>query len=179
MEIKFFRKQNALSIKNVKTIIPTNKELIENLIKKLAEKVHQIEVIYTKNLRDEYLKKKNKYEESLQLSEATIKSLLAERLAVDLFQLFVDISRFYNIKITSKTTPKTKTEIKIKEELQSLLNILKTSKNVSNSLKLLYDLIVEYCLIFDLNIKQIKSKQKQIEDEEGSFFEGLFVIFEQ
>ena len=179
MEIKFFRKNNALSIQNAKTRKPTNDELIEELIKKLAEKTYQIEVIYTKNLRDEYLKKKNKFEESLKLSEQKVKTLLAERLAIDLFQLFVDISRFYNVEITSKTTPETKTETQIKEELQALLNPLKTSENISNSLKKLHNLFVDYCLIFDLNIEQIKSKQKQVENDEGSFFDGLFVVFEQ
>ena len=179
MVIKFFRKNNALSIQNATTRNPTNDELIEELIKKLAEKAHQIEVIYTKSLRDEYLKKKNKLEESLKLSEQKVKVLLAERLAIDLFQLFVDISRFYNIEIASKTTPETKTEMQIKEELQSLLKPLKTSENTCDSLQEFYALFVDYCLIYDLNIEQIKSKQKQVEFDEGSFFEGLFVVFEQ
>lgn len=118
MEPKFFRKNNALSIKNAETIVPTKEELIEELVKKLSEKTYQIEVIYTKNLRDTYLKKKNKYEESLALSETQVKSLLAERVAVDLLQLFIDISRVYKLDITSKNTLKIKTESKIKDEIR-------------------------------------------------------------
>ena len=179
MKIKFFRKLNALSIKNAKTRVPTNEELIENLVKKLAEKVYHMEVIYTKNLRDGYLKKKNKYEYSLSLSEDKIKSLLAERLAVDFLQLFVDISKFYNIENTSKTPLKTKTETQIKEELEKLIPNLLTPKNVSIYIQQFYDLFESYCAVFEFDIEKIKRSQQQIQEAEGSFFEGLFVIFEQ
>ena len=72
MEKYFWREKNAdLQIGKYEVIVPTKKQLFDELIKKLHEKVEMIDVIFDKEKRQQYLQTKGK-DTSVNVPESVI-----------------------------------------------------------------------------------------------------------
>lgn len=175
MLIKFYREKNAKSIKAAKKRLPTHQELIENLILKLKEKVNHIEVIKNKQLRDEYLKKKNKYELSQNMKESEIISLLMERVLVDIYELLITLSKIFNIKINFESKKIINNiNTNMLNELAKIYNESLKNDAIKNLSNILSYLLFEY----NFSLSHIEKQMKLIIKKEGSFEKGMLVIFE-
>ena len=160
MKTKFFREKNAKSIKNVEISKPKIDELLLLLNEKLDEKFRHIETIKNKNLRNEYLKKKNKFEQSLLMTEEEITSLLMERVCVDIFELITTIAKLKNISLNFKNKYDSLQIQDDKFDLQSNLNKL---------------LLI--CKNYHFSLKFIEHQMNLVIEKEGSFENGLIVVY--
>lgn len=175
MLIKFYREKNAKSIKGAKKRFPSHQELIENLILKLKEKINHIEVVKNKQLRDEYLKKKNKYELSQNMKESEIISLLMERVLVDIYELLITLSKILNIKTNFKNKKIINNiNTNMLNELANIYNESLKNDAIQNLSNLLSYLLYEY----NFSLRHIESQMKLTIKKEGSFEKGMLVIFE-
>lgn len=177
MLIKFYREKNAKSIKDAKKRVPSRQELIENLILKLKEKTNHIEVIKNKSLRDEYLKKKNKYEQSLEVSEEKIISLLMERVSIDIYELLITLSKIINIKLSFENK-KTKVTNTINKNMLKLISNLYNDSLKNDALQKIANVFT--CLLknYNFSLEHIEKQMKCVIKKEGSFEKGLLVFFE-
>lgn len=180
MNIKFFREKNALSIKNAKIVNPSKDELNDFLIKKLIEKANHIETIYDNQLRNNYLKKKDKFEIANKHTEEYVKKFLAQRLSVDLFQLLNDMCLNYDIKINFDNNKNLSyNELEIRENILKICEDINGKKAIYNKMKNLLNLFVCYLKIYNLSLKTIKANMIEVENKEGNFYNGKIVIMEE
>lgn len=180
--LKFYREKNALSINGAEVYSPADKEsLFEELIFKLKEKANHVLVIYDSEMRNDYLKKKNKYEMSLEMSESMVKSILAERLAVDLFQIYFDIISVLEIntetELDTNLNYKFIDEVSIRDALDTLCDdfLIMSYEDKKLLLKKFNDIILSYLDIYHFSAKDIESKRLVVLEKEGSFYNGKIV----
>lgn len=83
MNRAFWREKNAnYYLEKCQVLSLSNEELFEEIVKKFEDKLEMINVIFDKEKRNEYLKKKNKSISS-ETPETIIKQKIGTRLIVD------------------------------------------------------------------------------------------------
>ncbi len=177
MEKKFYREINANSIKEAKLEIPSKDELQVALVEKLREKTEHINVLINNSDRESYLLKKNKFEESKKYSEQEIKSLLAKRLIVDMFQLFSDLQRTFNenLKITLSLREGFNEE-QIQKELFWCCDKLLTKKTKSEIFEEIAINLFSLSNLYGFTLDEIENERKRVEEKEGNYYNGKYVI---
>lgn len=176
--IKFYREKNALSIQNANISTPNKKQLEKCLIDKLDEKANHIGTIFCEDLRNEYLQRKNKLDIAKTMQEFDVKKLLATRLSADLLQLYIDLSSLYNLPISYDSYDDYDC---IEQEIEDLLiiccNELEKYEEKTKIMRKILGLIIKYASLFNLSFQDIQKEQIKIEQKEGSFYNGKFVVF--
>jgi len=175
MEKYFWREKNALCFLNqFKIKTPNKNELVDEIIKKFNEKLEMINVIFNKEKRNDYLKKKNKSIPS-ETPELLVKQKIATRVIVDFLQLIKDLSDLKNINITfGKTETNIKNEFEIYNSLK--IEILNLYANTNKSLNNIFNIILFLIRLLSLNYDKLEIERKEIEEKEGSFLKGKIII---
>ncbi len=178
MERKFFRELNSNKISNAKITAPSKEELKMLLIEKLKQKAKHIDVLLNKAEQEAYLLKKGKLEEASKLSDAEINQFLAKRLITDIYQLFIDLCKVFNEKV--QINPEYKSTLNAKEiqkELDWCCEKLLTKKTKSELLVEISNSVIVLCTLYNLSFNEIEETQKEIEQKEGSYYNGKIVIY--
>lgn len=174
---KFFRKKNAESIKdNYEIITPSKKELEELLRDKLAEKLQMIDVVFDKQIRERYLKRKNKVIER-GITERQIQKQIGIRVLVDFYDLLDSLSRLKGVNLNKNTANKEllKTKTQIKNKMMEVVSMIGVRNHYEDYLNELEEALCSFANILEISHEEIQSEQKKIEEKEGSFFEGRIV----
>ena len=173
MEKYFWREKNADSlIGEYEVVVPTNEQLFDELIKKMYEKAEMIDVIFNKEKRLKYLQSKGKVVDD-NILEIVIQQKIGSRVIVDFMQLTLDICSAKNIKFQELNNIKLEKE-KIKDYIiEALSNIREEFDNSVSKICGAYICLAE---ILQLNITNLEMERQKIEDKEGTFYKGKFVI---
>ena len=187
MKIEFYREKNAKSIKDVKVDLrkPDEKELKEELIKKLEQKAGRIEIASdTKSVR-KYLEEKIKREGSRFTkfnhvpSDSEAKNLMTRNICIDIAQVIKDISDCFGLKIEIKTKEISDlTELEISKKIFDLCKEFRKKKNKQTIFNQICSLYCEYANLFNYNLEEIEEERIVKEKKQGNFLRGLYVIFE-
>ena len=181
MKRYFWREKNAdLFLGKNEVILPTREELEEELVKKLAQKVERLIMIYNKKARELYFSKDEKANDIKleNLSEKEIQKIIGFNVAVDFLQLIKDLCLFYNIKVEK---PLKGNQIANSfEELatdiyKQIENLLKKTQ-VVDSIQAIYNSIFTLSEMLDLSFNEIEEQQIKREEKQGSFYKGKYVI---
>jgi len=175
MEKYFWREKNAnYYLEKCQVLSLSNEELFEEIVKKFEDKLEMINVIFDKEKRNEYLKKKNKSISS-ETPETIIKQKIGTRLIVDFLQLIKDLSFLKKINITfSETETNIKNEFEIYNSLK--IEILNLKTNTNKSLNKIFNIVLYFIRFLSLDYDKLEIKRKEIEGKEGSFLKGKIVI---
>ena len=130
------------------------------LNRKLDEKFKHIETIKNKNKRNAYLKKKNKYEQSLLMSEDEIIKILMERVCVDIYEIITTLQNLENINLIFENPNELVQIQNDKFDLQTKLNNL-----------------ISLCKNYNFSLKYLAEKMNLVIIKEGSFENGLIVTY--
>lgn len=174
MEKYFWRERNADKFINEFSVIqPTKQELFDEIVKKFYEKLEMINVIFDKTKRNEYLSKKNKTIPA-GTPELAIQQKIGTRVIVDFLQLVKDICYLKNIKLDS---PNLK-NFKSKDDIYFSINsaILNLANQTKNSLTIIFENILNLINLLSLDYDILEIERQKVEEKEGSFYKGKFVI---
>ena len=174
MEKYFWRERNADKFINEFSVIqPTKQELFDEIVKKFYEKLEMINVIFDKTKRKEYLSKKNKTIPE-NIPEIVIQQKIGTRVIVDFLQLIKDMCELKNLQLNllNENSHKSKEEIIISIE-NSIKNI---EQQAQESLIQIFYEILNLTKLLSLNYDKIECERQKVEEKEGSFYKGKFVI---
>jgi len=174
---KFWREKNANSnIGKAEVVIPNKQELTDSIINKFEEKLLMIDVIFDESARNKYLKEKNKI-----IPEGTpiikIQQKIGARVVIDFLQLIKDWSLLKEIdfKLEINKNDKIVNKEEIIEVLRKGINQLKD--NTEKGLYSIFNEINDLIKLLKLNYEELENERKVIEEREGSFYKGKFVVF--
>jgi len=174
---KFWREKNANSnIGKAEVVIPNKQELTDSIINKFEEKLLMIDVIFDESARNKYLKEKNKI-----IPEGTpiikIQQKIGARVVIDFLQLIKDWSLLKEIdfKLEINKNDKIVNKEEIIEVLRKGINQLKD--NTEKGLYSIFNEINDLIILLKLNYEELENERKVIEEREGSFYKGKFVVF--
>ena len=169
-KVNFYRELNAKQIKN-STLVSPNKKLLPTLLTdKLVEKVNHIKTIFTKTLRDIYLKTKNKLSEAQNMPEYVVKTALATRVAADILEILLAFAELTSTEIDF-------TNIMAKDLTEQEIYLLFTKQlNKGINLTALASLLKSYLNVYNLSPTTILNEIKKIQEKEGSFLNGKLVV---
>lgn len=182
MEEKFYREKNAKSIKIAEIITPTYAKLKTLLAEKLCEKAEFIKTIYINPLREEYLAKKGKLDESKKLGEEKTITMLATRLSVDFLQLLIDIARHIDTPLNLEKYEDVGFDlVMLSAFITDNANLIKNNNSIMEPSDIIQDLVnCFHCYLktYNLSLKEIIKECKKVEKKEGSFYNGKIVILD-
>lgn len=180
MEKYFWREKNADScVGKGQIILPTSEELERELILKLDQKLGRMTFIFDKKAREEYFKlKKPKRINIENLSEEETQRVVGKNVIVDFMQIIMDLCGFYKIDIKTlknkdQTMEKEEIFAKIKEGIDNLL----LKKKINPSIEIIYNCNVALANMLGLDLNDIEMQRKAVEQKEGSFLKGKYVLF--
>ena len=178
----FWREKNAKSCAGqAKIVEPTREELEQELILKVEQKLSRIDVVFDPKAREQYYLTDKKPKKNLDgLSEKEIVGLLGKRVAVDFLQLCFDLADFYGLNKNFVTKPEKVTveelKIKVKSVVENLQNGRKGEKKMQ--VEKLFGCARDMASLCDTSWEDVETLQAEKEVEEGSFYQGKYVIFE-
>ena len=192
--IKFWREKNALSLSDRFEIRePSKIELSKLIIQKFKEKANMFAAVYDFEKTAKYLHSKAKKEQLLILAQEVeqtqsvpfeLQQMILERVLIDFFQLERDFMKANQIKpgmtykrgsmfIYERKFNPSKTYGDICTQIASL-----DPKNESDNIPALariHKSVEEIALNFQMDIKDLKKQQADIELSEGSFLKGKII----
>lgn len=170
----FWREKNAnIYIGKNEVIVPNKEELFEELVKKFEEKLQMIKVIFNKEKRSEYLEKKNKAIPE-GTPEIVIQQKIGTRVVVDFLQLIKDTCGLKSLKQDFSYELISQTQEEIYSSIKLAIENLKSKTN--DSLVLIHKNIMSLIKILSLTYDNLEQERQRIEEKEGSFVKGKFVI---
>lgn len=174
---KFWREKNAnYYIGKEEVVIPNKQELTDSIINKFEEKLLMIDVIFDESARNKYLKDKNKT-----IPEGTplikIQQKIGTRVVVDFLQLIKDYSllKEMDLKFEFSNNDKIVNKEELIEDLRKGIDELKN--NVVEGLCSVFKNINNLIILLKLNYDELENERKVIEEKEGNFYKGKFVVF--
>lgn len=177
MKKVFWREKNADSfIDKAEIIIPSKEELFASIVDKLKEKIFMIDVIFDENSRNQYLSEKNKI-----IPEGTplivIQQKIGTRVVIDFLQLTKDLASLIDVDINENFSQNV---IMNKEEIKEQLSlaIADLYKNTALHLNEIVDITFKLMNLLELKYEKIEEQRKLIEEKEGNFYKGKYVILE-
>lgn len=170
----FWREKNAnIYIEKNEVVVPNKQELFEELVKKFEEKLQMINIIFNKEKRSEYLAKKNKI-----IPEGTpeiiIQQKIGTRVVIDLLQLIKDTCELKGFKQDFSHVLISQTQEEIYNSIKLAIEELKSKTN--DSLIIIHKNIISLIEILSLSYDNLEQERQRIEEKEGSFLKGKFVI---
>lgn len=199
--IKFWREKNALSLSDRFEIRePSKIELSKLIIQKFKEKANMFAAVYDFEKTAKYLHSKAKKEQNPEKKEQLLilaqeveqtqsvpfelQQMILERVLIDFFQLERDFMKANQIKpgmtykrgsmfIYERKFNPSKTHADICTQIASL-----DPKNESDNIPALariHKSVEEIALNFQMDIKDLKKQQADIELNEGSFLKGKII----
>ena len=183
MKKYFWREKNADSCKGKgQIILPTREELERELILKLEQKLGRMALIFDKEARMEYFlkDKKPKRIKIDDLSEEEIQRVLGKNVIIDFLQVLMDLCNFYEIDFNTLSScpqkiAKEGISAKIKENIDNLLS----NKKIKQSIEQIYTANIALANLLKLDLNDIEKQRKIIEQKEGCFFKGKYVVFDE
>lgn len=178
MQKYFWREKNADKfLGKYEVYSPTKEELERELILKLEQKLNRIDVIFDKNARESYFQndKKPKIDIS-NLTEVQIQRKIGERVIIDFIQIARDLSNFYGFAWPDKQTFRIKSVDDIKTNIQQDINHLKLKQNQQKAIRDIVVCALTFAILLELDIEKIIKTSLEIEEKEGSFLKGKYVI---
>lgn len=170
----FWREKNAnIYIGENEVLVPNEQELFEELIKKFEEKLQMVNVIFDKEKRAEYLTRKNKTI-PVGTPEIIIQQKIGTRVVVDFLQLIKDTCELKGFKQNFSNEFISQTKEEICSSIKLAIEELNTKTN--DSLALIHKNTMSLIKILALSYDKIEEERQKIEEKEGSFFKGKFVI---
>ena len=106
-----------------------------------------------------------------------VQQKIGTRVIVDFLQLIYDLTKVievgfnFNIQVRDEVTEK-----EIKENIEK--NVFSLKENTIVKLEEIYINIFELSKLLDLNFNELENERKVIEEKEGSFYKGKYVVFE-
>jgi hypothetical protein len=174
---KFWREKNAdYYIGKEEVTIPNKQELTDSIINKFEEKLLMIDVIFDESARNKYLKEKNKT-----IPEGTplikIQQKIGTRVVVDFLQLIKDYSllKEIDLKLEFNKNDKIFNKEEITKGLRKSINELRN--DVEEGLHYIFKDINNLIILLDLKYDELENERKVIEEKEGNFYKGKFVVF--
>lgn len=174
---KFWREKNAdYYLDKAKVIVPNKEELYESIIEKFEEKIFMLDVIFDESARSKYLIEKSK-EIPVGTSIFEIQQKIGIRVIVDFLQLINDLSQFIGRKVSVNEIEITKCSAKeIKENIAKY--VLSLKENTVAKLEKIYINILCLSKLLKLDFRELEKERIVIEEKEGSFYKGKYVICE-
>lgn len=174
MEKYFWREKNANKfIEEFTVISPTKQELLDEIVKKFYEKLEMINVIFDNTKRNEYLSKKNKAIPE-GTPEIVIQQKIGTRVIIDFLQLIKDMCELKNLHLNLSDTNSNKNKEEIIISIQSSIKNIK--KQSQESLVQIFYNIMNLINLLSLNYDKMECERQKVEEKEGSFYKGKFVI---
>ena len=182
MKRYFWREKNAYSCAESGQVIdPTREELEQELVLKLVQKLNRSTLIFDKQARTNYLANQTQSRIKIEnLSEEEIQREVGKNVIVDFVQVLMDLCRFYEIDfnfLSQGSQKMTKEEVyaKIKRSIDNLL----LKKKVKQSIEQIYLANIALADLLKLNLADIEKQRAFIEQSEGNFFKGKYVVFKE
>lgn len=174
MEKYFWREKNANKfIEEFTVISPTKQELLDEIVKKFYEKLEMINVIFDNTKRNEYLSKKSKTIPE-GTPEIVIQQKIGTRVIIDFLQLIKDMCELKNLHLNLSDTNSNKNKEEIIISIQSSIKNVK--KQSQESLVQIFYNIMNLINLLSLNYDKMECERQKVEEKEGSFYKGKFVI---
>ena len=181
--IYFWREKNADKCAGKGKIVePTREQLEEELILKVEQKLSRIDVVFDCNAREEYYLTDKKPKKRLDgMSEKEIVQLLGRKLAVDFAQLSFDLSDFYGFDKNFDVMVEATSVQAVKEKVVSILESLKKKDNRRMKMQIenLFGCAREIAKLSDASWEDVEALRCEREENEGSFFRGKYVVFDE
>lgn len=178
MKKYFWREKNADKfIGKNEVIVPTKSELEQELILKLEQKRNRMIMIFDKKAREEYFGHDEKPKEFKleDYEEEEIQKMIGYNCAVDFLQLVYDMCTFYNYKAKPYEIKSYQTFDSINEQMKETINNLKTNPNFKE-VTTIYSLTTSLIRLLNLDYKKVEARRKELEEKQGTFFKGKYVI---
>lgn len=180
MDKYFWREKNALfCMDKAKVYNPSPEELERELVKKLAQKVDRIDVIFDKKAREEYYKNDKKPKE-LKLesyTESELQALLGTQYLADFLQVLCDLCDFYKIdRNLQKIDCQNDKEI-IKAIISQSVIELQCKQNIKENLQKVAGAVAMLADMLNLSHEMLEEKRIEKEKKQGSFLKGKYVEF--
>lgn len=178
----FWREKNADSCKaDAQVILPTRDELEEELIKKLEQKLDRITLIFDAAAREKYLSrgKRSSRIRIENLDKEEVQKEIGRNVIIDFMQTLKDLCEFYGMDfyaLPSGANKASREEIcsAIKEGIKNLFSREDAGRAIEN----IYAANVALAEMLKLDLEDIEERRAAIEQREGSFFKGKYVVFE-
>ena len=162
----FWREKNAnIYVGKNEVVDPNKEELFDELVKKNEEKLQMLNVIFDKGKRIEYLTKKSKTI-PIGTPEIAVQQKIGTRVIIDFLQLIYDICELKGLKQNFSY----EFILRTKEAIEELKN------KTNDSLVLIHKNIMSLIGILSLSYNNLEQERQKIEEKEGSFLKGKFVI---
>ena len=170
----FWREKNAnIYVGKNEVVDPNKEELFDELVKKNEEKLQMLNVIFDKGKRIEYLTKKSKTI-PIGTPEIAVQQKIGTRVIIDFLQLIYDICEFKGLKQNFSYEFILRTKEEIYNSIKLAIEELKNKTN--DSLVLIHKNIMSLIGILSLSYNNLEQERQKIEEKEGSFLKGKFVI---
>ena len=171
MKRYFWREKNAYSCAESGQVIdPTREELEQELVLKLVQKLNRSTLIFDKQARTNYLANQTQSRIKIEnLSEEEIQREVGKNVIVDFVQVLMDLSQ------GSQKMTKEEVYAKIKRSIDNLL----LKKKVKQSIEQIYLANIALADLLKLNLADIEKQRAFIEQSEGNFFKGKYVVFKE
>lgn len=180
MIYKFFREKNALSLKDKQEVISLDDDqIINELLKKMEEKISMIDVIFDKFARDVYLKNKNKTIPE-NVAEIDIQKKISIRVLVDYFDLIYSFAKLREIDKDKlfNNNDIFKNMNHLKNRLFKAIYLLKTKNDFEEALKDLMSIVMSLANHFEIGKDLIEKELEKVNEKEGSFLNGKLVKYD-
>lgn len=177
MKKVFWREKNAdVFMDKAEIIIPSKEELFISIIDKLKEKIFMVDVIFDSDARNQYLKEKNK-----NIPEGTplivIQQKIGTRVIIDFLQLAMDLAALVNVSVNINSDDGViLNQDDIKQQLLVCINDLNSNKN--ENINKICSIALNLMNLLGLDYEKIEEQRKLIEEKEGNFYKGKYVILE-
>ncbi|MBE5758225.1 MAG: histidine phosphatase family protein [Clostridiales bacterium] len=164
--------------KRYKIIEPTFGEMKAQLKLELKRQTELMHIFTDKTRRENHLMKLGELERARDLGEIEVRKYLANRLALDSFQLIKDIATCENIdplSIQSTTALDLSEERCIENFTAFVERLFYVDTNIQETLMLIYSTIVSYINYNEISYEDVMKYSVIEEDEKGSYTKGKFV----